>query len=80
MITVNVSFSNKAKMIEVRDYQEASIAYCQHRDAGAYASSQMGTGSGDIIKDGNKIGRVSYNGRIWDLSEKEIKVIQNPHQ
>ena len=26
-----------------------------------------------VMKDGKKIGHISYNGRLWDLVEREIK-------
>lgn len=26
----------------------------------------------NLLKDGEKIGRVSYNGRVWDLEDNEI--------
>jgi len=29
---------------------------------------------GEILKDGILVGRVSYNGRVWDIQDKEIQV------
>lgn len=29
-----------------------------------------------VYKDGKKIGRVSYNGRVWDLKDKEKEILR----
>lgn len=59
------------KLIRVATLEEASkkcLAYIAYWDLGG------GNWSGGQVYDSKKqIARISYNGRIWDMDDKEIK-------
>lgn len=52
----------------VRDFIEA-----HDLTAGCGSGGDVFTG-GDILEDGEKIATVSYNGRVWDLEQREVKL------
>lgn len=57
----------------VKDYKEASDTVRKF-----IVDNDLGGGNfagfGDIYIDGKKIGRVSYNGKVWDNDDNEIKI------
>lgn len=70
-------YLSKTKKVSVASFAEASAAVRNHIDsndlgAGCGSSLKAFTG-GRIISDlGNDLGRVSYNGRLWDVDGREI--------
>ena len=57
-------------IIQVSTLKEASEKCRQY-----IASWDLGGGNwngGQVLKDGKLIAKISYNGRIWDLKDKEI--------
>lgn len=57
----------------------ANIACAQHtlglyRDLKDLGSRDFLTTDGQLFKDGKQIGYVSYNGRVWDMDDKEIQL------
>jgi hypothetical protein len=58
--------------VEVSSYAEASRVCREYIE-----KYELGGGNwtgGTITVAGKKIARVSYNGRVWDMDEKEIKL------
>jgi hypothetical protein len=70
-------FLTKTKAISVATYAEASKAvrdYIDANDLGAGCGSHLEAFTGGKIESelGGVLGRVSYNGRVWDLDGREI--------
>jgi hypothetical protein len=70
-------FLTKTKTVSVANYADASAAVRQHIDAnylGAGCGSRLRpfTGGKIISELGSELGRVSYNGRVWDTDGQEI--------
>lgn len=75
-VKLSKSGSKKSLLINVSSWDVASIAvqiYIQDHNLGSGCSddSEAFTG-GEVYENGKKIGRISYNGRAWDLDGKEI--------
>jgi len=45
-----------------------------YRDLKDLGSRDFLTTDGQLFKDGKQIGYVSYNGRVWDMDDKEMAV------
>jgi len=54
----------------VESLQSASDEWCKYRDFHELGASE--SPSVWLFRDGEKLARISYNGRIWDLNGKEI--------
>lgn len=69
-------FLTKTKAVSVASFAEASAAVRQHiqqNDLGAGCGSGPAFTGGKIMSEiGGEIGRVSYNGRVWDTDGREI--------
>jgi hypothetical protein len=70
-------FLSKTKSVSVASYAEASAAVRKHiedNDLGAGCGSSLApfTGGKVVSELGGVLGRISYNGRVWDLDGKEI--------
>ncbi len=65
-----VTFNNKK--YSVASLEDASAKWCAFRNASMEGVSTIGNGV--IVKDndGNFVGRISYNGRIWLTQENII--------
>jgi hypothetical protein len=70
-------YLTKTKAISVANYAEASAAVRKHIDendltAGCGSSRKVFTGGKIVSEIGCDLGRVSYNGRVWNMDGKEI--------
>jgi hypothetical protein len=60
--------------IPVRFADEASRIFSAYRDKYQFGASGMKTGCGNIYNSRNHlVGRISYNGRIWDANDNLIE-------
>ena len=59
----------KPKIIDLKDASLRCRAWISNNDLGA----GNWTG-GQVYEDGKKIALVSYNGKVWDMAEKEIEI------
>jgi hypothetical protein len=62
---VIVGFRNTRVIKECNTYQEASEIFCSVRDSKGYGASDMVLGCGDVMSENEKIGEVSYNGKVF---------------
>jgi hypothetical protein len=69
-------FLSKSKSVSVASFAEASAAVRKHiddNDLGAGCGSGLAFTGGKVVSElGGQLGRVSYNGRVWDTDGKEI--------
>lgn len=65
-----LKFSNK--VIAVADFFDASRKWVQIREAGDYRASNSPIVAVIDLSTGDQLAKISYNGRIWDASGKEI--------
>ncbi|HWA95077.1 MAG TPA: hypothetical protein VG844_10800 [Terracidiphilus sp.] len=62
-VKVNIDFAD-----------QASKAFCAYRDKYGFGASAMLGGCGNIYNsDGVLVGRISYNGRIWDATGNVVE-------
>jgi len=57
--------------METATFEGASVICMKYINA-----LELGGGNwsgGQVYKDGKQIARVSYNGRVWDMSDEEIR-------
>lgn len=70
--------TGKSAAINCADFQQCSSAtrvFIERNDFGAGCSPGARRFiSGDIHRNGVKVGHVSFNGRVWDLAGKEIRL------
>lgn len=70
--------NNRVKWAEVNSFHEASKLvreYIEHYDLGSSCFTGGDILTGSLLSGKHeKIGRVSYNGRVWDLDGNEILV------
>ena len=60
--------------VPVRFADEASKALSAYRDSYGLGASEMEAECGNIYDSGNNvIGRISYNGRIWDSNGNPVE-------
>ncbi|HMH16188.1 MAG TPA: hypothetical protein VK578_24035 [Edaphobacter sp.] len=60
--------------IPVRFADEASKAFSAYRDTYSFGASEMKAGCGNIYNSKRQIiGRISYNGRIWDAENRPVE-------
>jgi hypothetical protein len=60
--------------IPVRFADEASEVFAAYRDRYEFGASAMKAGCGNIYDSQNRlVGRISYNGRIWDADGKPVE-------
>jgi hypothetical protein len=53
---------------------EASKAFSTYRDTYSFGASEMKAGCGNIYNSQNRpVGRISYNGRIWDSENRPVE-------
>jgi hypothetical protein len=56
----------------------ASEVFSAYRDRYGFGASAMKTGCGNIYGGGNRVvGRISYNGRIWDANGKPVEYAES---
>lgn len=68
-LTINFTGIRQTAPIQFAD--DAAKSFCWVRDTYGFGASDMKKGCGDIKDaDGKLVGRISYNGRIWDASGK----------
>jgi hypothetical protein len=70
-------FLTKTKAVSVSSFKEASAAVRKHIDdndlgAGCGSSLAVFTGGKVVSEIGTVLGRISYNGRVWDTDGREI--------
>jgi hypothetical protein len=52
---------------------EAVAVWCDYRNTLGFGASEMKKGCGDVTDSkGCVVGRISYNGRVWDASGKSV--------
>jgi hypothetical protein len=52
---------------------QASKVFCAYRDKYCFGASEMEHGCGNIYNSqGKRVGRISYNGQIWDASDRLV--------
>lgn len=68
-MTITVAFTGIRFETEVEDPREASELFCGVRDSRNYGASDMEKGCGELTDGNTKVGRVSYNGTVWDINE-----------
>jgi hypothetical protein len=56
----------------VNDAEQIVRIWEHYRDKNGIGASDMKSGCGDLIADGGVIARISYNGRIWDVSGRRV--------
>jgi len=66
-ILLTIGKGRKAIAINVFSLAEASQAYTAERDASGEGQRKFSGGS--LFSNGKRIGRVSYNGKVWGLGE-----------
>jgi hypothetical protein len=55
--------------VAVSDAEQVIEIWSRYRDGNGIGASDMKRGCGDLVDvKGKKVGRVSYNGRIWDVA------------
>ena len=60
--------------IPVQFADQASKIFCAYRERYQFGASEMEAGCGNIYNSlGVLVGRISYNGRIWDASENPVE-------
>ena len=60
--------------IDVEYADEASEVFSAYRDRYEFGASAMKAGCGNIYDSQNRVvGRISYNGRIWDASGRPVE-------
>lgn len=64
--------NNTTKMVKVNSFKDASIAITNYINKKLLGASTFS--GGQIIENGKQIARVSYNGRVWDMKDNEIKL------
>lgn len=70
---ITISFTGHPRIdIPVSSLLEASKCFAAHRDGFGFGASAMRTGCGDVRIGRKLVGRISYNGRIWDASGKPV--------
>lgn len=63
---LRISFKGLAnQLIPVEFADDASRIFSAIRDANGFGASDMKNGCGDLLENGRIIGRISYNGRVW---------------
>jgi hypothetical protein len=60
--------------VEIKTLKEASVIFSKWRDRNGLGCGNMAIDCGVIKDKGKKIATISYNGRVWDMKGKEIKV------
>jgi len=56
------------KTVRVQYADDASRLFSNYRDTYGFGASDMALGCGDVVDVAGKfVGRISYNGRIWDV-------------
>jgi hypothetical protein len=59
--------------VPVNDAEQIVRIWEHYRDKNGIGASDMKRGCGDLIAaDGRVIARISYNGRIWDVSGRRV--------
>ena len=66
-----IDLNKKIKTVEVKTFAEASKAISNYINK--YNLTASCFDGGQIIENGKQIARVSYNGRVWDMNDNEIK-------
>lgn len=71
-----LAFGLSRYKVHVDSFAHAREVFEEARDYGDYGSSDMGPGCGDLYQTdgGGRVGRVSYNGRVWDARGEEIQL------
>jgi hypothetical protein len=65
--------------VPVRFADEASRVFSTYRDRYQFGASAMKAGCGNIYDSRNcVVGRISYNGRIWDANGKSVECAESP--
>ena len=60
--------------VAVEFADEASTLFSAYRDKYGFGASEMEVGCGDIYdSQKRRVGRISYNGRIWDANDSPIE-------
>lgn len=60
--------------VTIRFADQASKVFCAYRDKYEFGASAMLDGCGNIYSSDNLlVGRISYNGRIWDATGNVVE-------
>ena len=79
--TQSLEVEFNGKRYPVGSIEDAKNKWEQFRDEFAVKTGMGVSGAGDgipIFKNGKQIARISYNGRVWDNSDKEILLTSTP--
>ena len=69
------AFDAPTLVIHVHFADQASKVYCAYRDKYGLGASAMKSESGNIYDSHSRlVGRISYNGRIWDADGRLVEV------
>jgi hypothetical protein len=72
---LTIAFGDYYEMaVRVRSLREASMCFAAYRDAFGFGASNMREGCGDVRQGRRLVGRISYNGRIWDPKGRPLSV------
>lgn len=70
---LTIAFMGHVRMtVRVSSLDEASKCFAAHRDGFGFGASHMRKGCGDVREGRKLVGRISYNGRIWDANGKPV--------
>jgi hypothetical protein len=70
---LTIAFMGHVRMtVRVANLEQASQCFAAHRDGFGLGASAMRKGCGDVRQGQKLVGRISYNGRIWDASGKPV--------
>lgn len=70
-LTLHV-LGQRQKKHPVASWAEAQQVFTRWIDANALGASDLGKYAGDVRLDDQKIGHISYNGRAWNATDREI--------
>lgn len=60
--------------VTVEFADQASRAFTAYRERYGFGASEMDYGCGNIYNSqGQRVGRISYNGRVWDASDRLVE-------
>lgn len=70
----NMTIKIGTMTVPVENFKHAKAMFEAYRDGKDLASSEMKKSDGKVFEGKIQVGRVSYNGRVWDMNDKEITV------
>ena len=67
MLTINIHTTFGGKRVPCKSVNDCVLAWESFRDAHGVGASDMRSGCGIVSKNGKRVAKVSYNGRVWPV-------------